>query len=308
MCGIAGELRFDDAPSVADWAAIGAMMARRGPDDDGLWSDARCTLAFRRLAILDLSPAGHQPMATTDGRFVLVFNGELYNFAELRRQLEGAGARFRSTGDSEVVLHALATWGADAFERFNGMFAVALYDTRERTLLLGRDHAGIKPLYHLRTPRGVFFASQYDQLLAHPWSRDLAISEEALGLYLRLAYIPAPYALLRDTHMIEPGTWLAVGADGRTRRGRFFAFPAKRAVGTSLIAVTLLAIPGSIAHYLLGNVDLGLAAALAIGVIPGALLGAKVTAIARERTVRVGFAVLLLAAGLVLGLSELGVF
>ena len=227
MCGIAGEFRFTDSGTSADWDGISALMARRGPNDEGLWSgDARCTLAFRRLAILDLSPTGHQPMVTADGRYVIVFNGELYNFAELRKRLEGRGARFRSRGDSEVVLHALATWGPDAFGMFNGMFALGFYDTIEKQLLLARDHAGIKPLYYLTRPEGVVFAGQYDQILAHPWSRELAVSGEALGLYLRLAYIPAPYALLDNTHMLEPGTWLLVGADGRMRRGRFFTFPA----------------------------------------------------------------------------------
>ena len=147
MCGIAGELRFRARPSQANWETLSELMIRRGPDDSGTWQDERCNLVFRRLSILDLSAAGHQPMVSADDRYVLVFNGEVYNFIELRRQLEQRGIRFRSNTDSEVVLYSLAEWGRNALDRFNGMFALAFYDTRERSLLLARDHAGIKPLY-----------------------------------------------------------------------------------------------------------------------------------------------------------------
>jgi asparagine synthase (glutamine-hydrolysing) len=123
-------------------------MVRRGPDDSGAWQDERCNLVFRRLSILDLSDAGHQPMVSGDGRHVLVFNGEVYNFTDLRRQLEQRGVRFRSNSDSEVVLYSLVEWGREALDRFNGMFALGFYDTRERKLLLARDHAGDVP--HLR--------------------------------------------------------------------------------------------------------------------------------------------------------------
>ena len=228
MCGIAGELRFrdtstDDSP---DWEKISTMMARRGPDDAGVWAeDGYCTLVFRRLAILDLSASGHQPITAGNGRYALVFNGEVYNFPELRKRLRGRGIHFHSSGDSEVVLHALIEWGSAALNEFNGMFALGFYDAQEKRLLLARDHAGIKPLYYLIKPQGVAFASQYDQLLAHPWSRGLAISLEALGLYLRLAHIPAPYALLKNTHMLEPGTWVEFKGQDHMRHGTFFQFP-----------------------------------------------------------------------------------
>jgi asparagine synthase (glutamine-hydrolysing) len=231
MCGISGELQFHDAPArpEAVVARLSELMARRGPDDAGVWRDGeRAWLAFRRLAILDLSPAGHQPMLTADGRFALVFNGEIYNFADLRPDLEREGVRFRSTGDTEVVLYALAHWGPRALERFNGMFALGFYDRQERSLLLARDHAGIKPLYYLLGNDGVFFASQYDQILAHPWRDGLPVSAEGLGLYLRLGYIPAPYALLERTHMLEAGSWLRVGLDARSERGVYYAFPVFR--------------------------------------------------------------------------------
>ncbi len=195
------------------------MMSRRGPDDSGFWSeDGSCTLAFRRLSIIDLSSGGHQPMTAGKGRYVLVFNGEVYNFVEIREQLQQRGVKFRSASDSEVVLHALIEWGAAALAKFNGMFALAFYDATEKRLLLARDHAGMKPLYYLTSDRGVVFGSQYDQLLAHPWSNDLGVSSEALGLYLRLAYIPAPFAMMENTHMLEPGTWMEIQRMDKSNR------------------------------------------------------------------------------------------
>ncbi len=227
MCGIAGELRYVSSPSPADWPRISQMMARRGPDDAGAWSDnEHCSLVFRRLSILDLTPTGNQPMLDASKRFVLVFNGEVYNFQSLRRELEAVGCRFRSTGDTEVVLYALITWGEQALDRFNGMFALAFYDTVEKRLLLARDHAGIKPLYYLAADEGFVFASQFDQLLAHPWGRSCSVSQSSLGMYLRLGYIPAPYTLLHDIHMLEPGCWLKTSPGGAITTGRYFDFPA----------------------------------------------------------------------------------
>jgi asparagine synthase (glutamine-hydrolysing) len=227
MCGIAGEIRFRAVNSEsADWDKISEMMSRRGPDDSGIWSDNKyCTFVFRRLAIIDLSPRGHQPMTAHNNRYALIFNGEVYNFMNLRKQLESRGVRFYSNSDSEVVLHALVEWGNEALEKFNGMFALGFYDSHEKRLLLARDHAGIKPLYYLSCPNGVAFSSQYDQLLSHPWSRKLEVSDEALGLYLRLAYIPAPYALLKNSHMLEPGTWVEIHMDGSIKKGTYFTFP-----------------------------------------------------------------------------------
>ena len=228
MCGICGELQLDDRPArdEATIAHLSALMARRGPDDAGHWRDgAHAWLAFRRLAILDLSPAGHQPMLTPDGRYALVFNGEVYNFVALRAELERLGVGFRSTGDTEVVLQALVHWGTAALDRLNGMFALGFYDRRERSLLLARDHAGIKPLYYLRDDAGLFFASQYDQIMRHPWAAGRPVSADALGLYLRLGYIPAPRALLAGTHMLPPGAWLRFDGDGRCEQGTYYRFP-----------------------------------------------------------------------------------
>ena len=148
MCGIAGLINFDGAPvSPAILQRMTDAVAHRGPDAEGHWIEGNVGLGHRRLAIIDLSPAGHQPMTSADHRYLLSYNGEVYNFRELRTELEARGYWFRSRTDSEVVLNALAEWGVDALKRFNGMFALALWDRKERTLLLSRDRYGIKPLY-----------------------------------------------------------------------------------------------------------------------------------------------------------------
>ncbi|WP_413934974.1 asparagine synthase (glutamine-hydrolyzing) [Nitrospira sp. BLG_1] len=262
MCGIAGELRFRTNQSAcADWDAISSMMSRRGPDDRGFWSgDEHCTLVFRRLAIIDLSPRGHQPMTAGNGRYTLVFNGEVYNFMDLRKQLEHRGVTFRSLSDSEVVLYALIEWGTEALAKFNGMFALGLYDSVEKQLLLARDYAGMKPLYYLLCNDGIVFGSQYDQLLAHPWSADFKVSEEALGLYLRLGYIPAPWALKENTHLLEPGMWLEVSAEGHCRRGHFYMFPqyAEPSLkGEEALEAVDEAISAAVKRHLISDVPVG---------------------------------------------------
>jgi asparagine synthase (glutamine-hydrolysing) len=265
MCGIVGQLAFSDAEAVERGVniirALTSMMARRGPDDEGLWSDEqRCCLGFRRLAVLDLTPASHQPMVTEDRRHALVYNGELYNFRELRRDLELEGVRFRSNGDTEVVLYALARWGIDALSRFNGMFALGFYDAVGKRLFLARDHAGIKPLYYSVTGRGVVFASQYDQIMAHPWNHGCEISPDALGLYLRLGYIPAPYALLRNTHMLEAGAWLEVTGEGLVHGEKFFEFPIYRDAdlrGEGAYEAVDAAVTAAVRRQLVSDVPIG---------------------------------------------------
>ena len=284
MCGILGQIAFSNGACLGQPEEVPSrltgLMTRRGPDDEGLWSDGRhCVFAFRRLAILDLSDSAHQPMLTRDGRFALVYNGELYNFRELRRELEQEGARFRSTGDTEVVLYALAHWGNRALSRFNGMFALGFYDTVESRLLLARDHAGIKPLYYMLTFRGLVFASQYDQILGHPWSRTLDISSAALALYLRLGYIPAPYALLQDTSMLEPGTWLEVANESRVHRGRFFEFsvcPEPNLRGEEAYEAVDAAITAAVRRHLVSDVPVG---TFLSGGVDSPLVAAKMRAV-----------------------------
>jgi asparagine synthase (glutamine-hydrolysing) len=169
MCGIAGYVR---AEGVADGATVEPMLDRlghRGPDDRGVWAVAGVALGHTRLSILDLTSAGHQPMSTPDGQGVLTYNGEVYNFPELRRELEAEGIGFRSRTDSEVVLHALHRWGPErAVRRLDGMFAFAYHDRRNGGTWLARDRLGIKPLYYAETPGGIVFASEIKALFAHP--------------------------------------------------------------------------------------------------------------------------------------------
>jgi asparagine synthase (glutamine-hydrolysing) len=278
MCGICGELRFDGwAEAAGDFEALIDRMARRGPDDRGSWHDGPCYLGFRRLAILDLSPAANQPMVVDD-RYALVFNGEVYNFRELRAELERAGVAFHTTGDTEVILQSLIHWGVAALDRFNGMFALGFYDARRRSLLLARDHVGIKPLYVLLGRQGLFFASQYDQLLAHPWSAGRPVSKAALGLYLRLGYVPAPYGILEHTEMLEPGCWLEATAGGGLRRGRYYAFPVYRTPdlrGDEAHEAVNAAVSAAVRRQMISDVPLG---AFLSGGIDSPLVAAKAAA------------------------------
>jgi asparagine synthase (glutamine-hydrolysing) len=288
MCGIIGQVVFSRQGIRGQGGEISprliALMGRRGPDGEGYWDDEQhVTLGVRRLAVLDLSPTGHQPMLTQEGRYAIVYNGEVYNFLELRKELEHEGVRFRSTGDTEVVLHALAHWGSGALGRFNGMFALGFYDSLRRSLLLARDHAGIKPLYYMVTPRGLVFASQYDQILAHPWSHKLNISLEALALYFRLGYIPAPYAMLQDTHMLEPGMWLEVTGENRVRHGRFFEFPMYREPdlhGKEAYEAVNAAVTAAVRRHLVSDVPLG---TFLSGGIDSPLVTAKVQAVHKSK-------------------------
>ena len=169
MCGIAGIIHTSGEPvSPVTLQRMTDAIAHRGPDGEGQWIEGNVGLGHRRLAILDLSPAGHQPMVSADHRFVLSYNGEIYNFQVLRAELEAIGYWFRSKTDSEVVLYALAEWGIKAFDRFNGMFALALWDRKEQTLLLGRDRYGIKPLYYSHQGNLFTFGSEQKAILTIP--------------------------------------------------------------------------------------------------------------------------------------------
>jgi asparagine synthase (glutamine-hydrolysing) len=188
-------------------------IAHRGPDDSGVWADERAGVAFgfRRLAILDLSPLGHQPMWSPSGRFVAVFNGEVYNFGELRRELEQKGIRFRGRSDTEVVLAGIEQWGIeDAFKRFAGMFAVAVWDTDRQELSLVRDRLGKKPLYVYREPGLITFGSELKALAAGP-RFDRSIDREALASYLRYLYVPAPRTIFRSAVKVPAGHILTIG-------------------------------------------------------------------------------------------------
>ena len=196
------------------------VLSHRGPDDEGIWidADAGVTLGHRRLAVIDLSVEGRQPMFSGTGRFVISFNGEVYNFRELRTELEKLGHSFRGHSDTEVVLGAVEQWGPEsAVQRFVGMFAFALWDRHERALHLARDRIGEKPLYYGWVSGDFVFASELKAMRAYPgWTGD--IDRGALALYLRHNYIPTPYSIYKGVYKLESGTILTVRSDTPSAR------------------------------------------------------------------------------------------
>ncbi|MBC8505255.1 MAG: asparagine synthase (glutamine-hydrolyzing) [Chloroflexi bacterium] len=219
MCGITGFWDRSRQTSQDELSATVRRMAdairHRGPDDDGVWCQAESgvALGFRRLAILDLTPTGHQPMLSASGRYVMVFNGEVYNFAEMRAELEARGASFRGTSDTEVMLAAIEAWGIEtAMKRFNGMFAIALWDQVKKELTLVRDRLGIKPLYYGWSGNILLFGSELKALRAHPVFQG-EIDRNALALYLRHNYVPAPHSIYQGIKKLPPGTYLTINSD-----------------------------------------------------------------------------------------------
>ena len=219
MCGLAGYFSSRPADADSHRAAVERMIGpirHRGPDDEGTWCDAASgvALGFRRLAIIDLSEQGHQPMRSASGRFTMVFNGEVYNFAEIRRELESKRARFRGHSDSEVMLAAFEEWGVErSIPRFVGMFAIALWDARDKCLHLVRDRFGKKPLY-VYSERGlVTFGSELKSLVAGP-SFDRELDLDALTAYLRYLYVPAPSTIYRRAVKLLPGHILTIKDPG----------------------------------------------------------------------------------------------
>lgn len=205
MCGITGLVHLDGGPvSPVVLKNMTDAIAHRGPDGEGQWIEGNVGLGHRRLAIIDLSPAGHQPMVSADHHYVLSYNGEVYNFSELRSELEAAGHWFRSRTDSEVVLNAFAAWGVKALDRFNGMFALALWDRRERTLLLARDRYGIKPLYTALQGNTFAFGSEQKAIVAMPGFRRV-LDKPALLEYFTFQNIFTDRTLLEDVKLLPAG-------------------------------------------------------------------------------------------------------
>jgi asparagine synthase (glutamine-hydrolysing) len=209
MCGIFGMVHFDGRP--VERAALQAMArvtVHRGPDDEGFHFDGACGIGMRRLSIIDLA-GGHQPLSNAEGTLTLVCNGEIYNFRELRRELQALGHRFNTGSDSEVILHGYAQWGDEVLQRLNGMYGFALWDTRRRRLLLGRDRLGIKPIYVYRDARRLAFASEAKALLTLP-GVTANIDNAALYSYLNLGYVAAPGTMFKGIAKLPPATLLSV--------------------------------------------------------------------------------------------------
>ena len=214
MCGITGFIDHSPNRGTYDMETVAARMAdtllSRGPDDSGTWVDQKADigLAHRRLAIIDLSPNGHQPMVSADGRYVITYNGEIYNFRELRNELEAKGHQFRGTSDTEVLLEACAKWGVEnAVKRCIGMFAFGLWDREDQSLTLVRDRLGIKPLYWGYADQLFLFASELKAFRPHPGFK-ARISGNGVTAFMRLNYIPAPLSIYEKVYKLEPGCLL----------------------------------------------------------------------------------------------------
>jgi asparagine synthase (glutamine-hydrolysing) len=224
MCGIAGFRILGDSRSSPDGlSAALAALQHRGPDDSGQWiaDHRRAGLGQRRLAIVDLSAFGHQPMTSACGQWIMVFNGEVYNFRELRAQLEPLGHRFPGTGDSEVILAAISQWGLPAVERFIGMFAIALWHLPTQTLHLVRDRLGVKPLYYHWDGQRLFFGSELKALRAFPdWRPE--IDADALGDFLRYGYIDDPRSIYRHVAKVPAAHWLSLTPEGQVKLQRYW--------------------------------------------------------------------------------------
>jgi asparagine synthase (glutamine-hydrolysing) len=227
MCGIAGLMHLNgDAVSPVVLKRMTDTIAHRGPDGEGQWIEGNVGLGHRRLAIIDLSPLGHQPMISTDHRYAFSYNGEIYNFRELRTELEAAGYNFRSQTDTEVAMVALAHWGTAALDRFNGMFAFALWDRKERRMLLARDRYGIKPLYIAQQGDSIWFASEQKAILSDTRFRR-TLDKPALLEYFTFQNIFTDRTLLEDIHLLPPGHFLTVDVGARkpvVKRTRYWDY------------------------------------------------------------------------------------
>jgi len=228
MCGIVGTLSFDSSRFAVTQSYIVGMrdtMIHRGPDGAGVWisPDEKIGLGHRRLSIIDLSAKANQPMCNEDGSIWVVFNGEIYNHAEIRRELERMGGHTWKTdhSDTEVILHAFEQWGIDCIERFRGMFAIALWDSRKRELWLIRDRIGVKPLYYSIHHGRIVFASEIKALLKDP-EQERRINEEGFFDFLSFLTVPAPDTLFGGIHKLPGGTWLRLQADGRMDEHRYW--------------------------------------------------------------------------------------
>src|SRR5256712_12541192 len=226
MCGIVGVLNFKNSSFRVTEPFLIRMrdtVVHRGPDGAGAWigDDGRIGLGHRRISIIDLSPAAAQPMSNEDGSLWVSFNGEIYNHAEIRRELEEIGGHRWKTdhSDTEVILHAFEQWGIECVHKFRGMFAIALWDAKQRQLWLIRDRIGVKPLYYSIHHGRITFASEIKALLEDD-EQQRAVNEEALYYYLSFNATPAPHTLFSGIQKLAPGTWLRINDEGHVQESR----------------------------------------------------------------------------------------
>ena len=267
MCGISGILGFADSFAVSEALVrdMAASQSHRGPDDDGAWADRarRVALSHRRLSIIDLSAAGHQPMSNEDGSVWMTYNGEVYNHEALRTELEAKGHRYRSRTDTETILHLYEEEGPGCVARLDGMFAFAIWDGRRRQLLLARDRLGVKPLLYALLPDGLVFGSEVRAILRHPAVHP-ELDEDAFYDYLTFAFAPPPRTLFKDIHKLGAAEYMVIDAAGTTRRERYWspwspeAFAAVRAMGEEeMVSRTRELLAHSIEKRMMSDVPFG---------------------------------------------------
>jgi asparagine synthase (glutamine-hydrolysing) len=290
MCGICGQYNFLSGES-ADRAAIEratAKMVHRGPDDDGFYYSGPLGFGFRRLSIIDLQK-GHQPMPDPEGRVWVMLNGEIYNFPEVRKELESLGHAFRTTSDTEVIVGGYNEWGLDVLDHLNGMFGLAIWDDAQKMLVLARDRMGIKPLYYSLDEKGLFFGSEIRAILA---GKNATVDPDpvALGLFLQYRYTPSPLTAFRGIRKLAPGTRLIV-RDGAARVDRWWLYratPLEPMPSPEEAAAELLELyKRAVKRQLISDVPLGV---LLSGGVDSALLLALMNLYGREwKSFTIGF-------------------
>ena len=215
MCGIAGLIKYNHGDIVAEITAMRDVFPYRGPDDKGSWIHPNRMLALghRRLSILDPTPAGHQPMQDEDNGLTIVFNGEIYNYLEIREELRSKGSHFKTGTDTEVILKAFAQWGEDCLQHFNGMFAFAIWQEKEQRLFIARDRLGIKPFYYFENNNGFYFASEIKAIRA-VLPEPLSVQDELIDAYMSFGYVPGEDTLLKGVKRLLPGHYMFKGVSG----------------------------------------------------------------------------------------------
>lgn len=304
MCGIAGLATWrPDTPLAARLTRMIATLTHRGPDDEGAWVDDAegIALGHRRLAIIDVSPHGHQPMAAASGRYVIAYNGEIYNFQTLRQELEAASRApaWRGHSDTEVLLAAFDAWGIEAtLRKLTGMFAIALWDRETRTLTLARDRLGEKPLYYGHVAGVLVFGSELKAVAAAPGQR-LAVSRDALAEYMRFGYVPAPHSIYEGVFKLPPGHLVVLDSAGALPASRpFWTLPSPRTAelkaslagrgDTELVGLVHDTLSASVARQRVADVPLG---AFLSGGVDSSLVAALMQSHSaqRVRTFTIGF-------------------
>ncbi|RZB29533.1 MAG: asparagine synthase (glutamine-hydrolysing) [Candidatus Argoarchaeum ethanivorans] len=283
MCGIAGIYGVSDKPLLKRMCNV---IEHRGPDDSGYYVDDAVSIGMRRLSIIDLA-GGRQPIFNEDGNIVVVFNGEIYNFRELRYDLEQKGHRFTTDSDTEVIVHAYEEYGYDCLDRFNGMFAIALWDMDRRKLFLARDRVGIKPLYYAAIDGVLVFGSEIKSILEYGIKREVDV--QALADYFVLRYVPAPRTMFKGIRKLDPGCYMVVNTDGIEKKSywnlEFKTIPGNEDYFSNNI---LKMLKNSVKRRLIADVPLGV-------FLSGGVDSSTITAIASEfssepvKTFSVGF-------------------